>query len=954
MKPLRLHRHSSKPADDLVAPAHDRLTAAVQALDEAAARATGALRATLDAVAATTREKVEAAGVVLTAERANREQAAVDTYDRHRAALTHGMLALPPAATMSFSGPGWTDLLSCAPEAPPRVLRAGSLVTAVDQDFTEALLPNPALANVTLQGGETDRDRLVAVIESLLVRALATAPAGGLRVHVLDPHHNGTSLARFGVADTTQGGVFEPVAVTAADIRDTLDHLARRVATVSQRFLQGSHATLAEYNAAADVPEPHHLVVALDVPRYGATELDRLVTLARTGAACGVHVLALIDTDAPRRDHDSDIAALTDVAAGLVAAEGRLRLLGIDEPHGVVVEPPPASDLVHAVVRMAERRAQEGGQRALLLTDLLADVPRWAARPGATISAPIGRSGGLPYEFALDVKGNGGVHALVAGMTGMGKSTLLHAVICGLAHKYSPEDLNLYLVDGKDGVEFRAYAPQRSEPAVLPHARVIAVQSDIEMYLSVLDELDEERQRRSHVFAEHEVADIVELAQEHPDVRMPRIVAVLDEFHVLLTDPAHGSRASAMLNALAKQGRNAGIHLVLATQSLNNLGAWGPNRGLFEQIGLRIALKTKDSQSSVAVLGEGNEAAARLTRRGEALANATGDPAQNVPVQVGLVDKATRGQLKRELAAAASPGLPRPFVFDGSGLAPLCSAQPLLAAMGGELPAMVSGDTRLWLGAPVEVSDTVSGTLSDRRSANLVVLGTGRRDERDVYGVLAGASLSAAAQHRTARFLLLAPREDHPQYGAVTELAAALSALTTGAVEVVAVKDAVDRVTELSSQLGTADVRPSERTFIVVFGAARILEPHVFASLVESGADAGVHVFGAWPSRAELAAAILPKGALSSSPKLLPSFELRVMAQLATEEQSGLGIGRNMAPAPDRMLLWRRDEPNRLTTFIPFDAPGTPGWDAVLDAAQARRHHAGAQSSPDAALDEES
>ncbi|MGY1649826.1 FtsK/SpoIIIE domain-containing protein [Geodermatophilus sp. SYSU D01119] len=925
--------------DRRAAVAGEQLSAALQELKLTSQYALASLRSTATAVQAETRSRVQALEAAISSARAVKEREAVERNEFHRSRLCDGLLSLPAPATMSFTHPQWRTVSELAAAAPTPVLRIGDLI-AGGADLTEALLPNPALRNVTLQSGESDRDLLIGMIEGLLVRALTAPPPGGIRVHVLDPHHNGTSLARFGVADTTRGGVFEPVAVTGPDIRNRLEYLARRVATVSQRFLQGSHRTLTAYNASTDVPEPHHLVIALDVPRYGNGELSQLATLARTGAACGVHVLAVVDTDAPRRAHDPDISPLLAADGVTVDGAGRARLAGVRRDHVVRLEDAPHSDVVHAAVAAAEAQAQAGNQRALQLTDLLADVPRWGPRPGATISAPIGRSGGLPYEFALDVKGNGGVHALVAGMTGMGKSTLLHAVICALAHKYSPEHLNLYLVDGKDGVEFRAYAPQRSEPTALPHARVIAVKSDIEMYLSVLEELDEERQRRSQVFADHEVADIVELAQDHPDVRMPRIVAVLDEFHVLLDDKIYGPRAAAMLTALAKQGRNAGIHLLLATQSLNNLGAWGPNKGLFDQIGLRIALKTKDTQSSAAVLGEGNEAAARLTRRGEALANSTGDPAQNVPVQVALVDKLARAQLKRELASLAPASEP-PFVFDGSGLAALGSAGPLLAGLAGDLPRVVSGETRLWLGAPVEVSHTVAGTLSDHRGANLAIIGTGRRDERDLFGVLAGATLSAAAQHHGGRFVLLAPRVDHPHYAAVTALADALRSVASGgSVEVIDVPDAVTRLADLNAEVVQAQERVTARTFVVVFGAARILEPSVFATLVETGPDKGFHVFGAWASRAELASAVLPKGSMASSPKLLPSFELRVMAQLPADERSGLGVGTKATPEQDRMVLWRRDEPNRLTTFIPFDAPGTAGWDQVLAAVRSsgRRH----------------
>ena len=76
-------------------------------------------------------------------------------------------------------------------------------------------------------------------------------------------------------------------------------------------------------------------------------------------------------------------------------------------------------------------------------------------------------------------------HALIAGKTGSGKSTLLHALITNLALHLLPDEVELYLIDFKKGVEFKAYAQHR-----LPHARVVAIESEREFGLSVLQRLD--------------------------------------------------------------------------------------------------------------------------------------------------------------------------------------------------------------------------------------------------------------------------------------------------------------------------------------------------------------------------------------------------------------------------------------------------------------------------------
>jgi len=76
---------------------------------------------------------------------------------------------------------------------------------------------------------------------------------------------------------------------------------------------------------------------------------------------------------------------------------------------------------------------------------------------------------------------------LLAGRTGSGKSTLLHAIATNAALRYSPAELELYLVDFKKGVEFKNYATRD-----LPQAQVVGVESEREFGLSVLERLDRE------------------------------------------------------------------------------------------------------------------------------------------------------------------------------------------------------------------------------------------------------------------------------------------------------------------------------------------------------------------------------------------------------------------------------------------------------------------------------
>src|SRR6202007_2139896 len=112
-------------------------------------------------------------------------------------------------------------------------------------------------------------------------------------------------------------------------------------------------------------------------------------------------------------------------------------------------------------------------------------------------------------------------HALIAGKTGSGKSTLLHALVTNTAMWYSPDEVEFYLVDFKKGVEFKTYATND-----LPHARAIAVESDREFGLSVLQRLDAELARRGDLYRKAGTQDLAGYRKSPGAGPMPRMLLV--------------------------------------------------------------------------------------------------------------------------------------------------------------------------------------------------------------------------------------------------------------------------------------------------------------------------------------------------------------------------------------------------------------------------------------------
>lgn len=132
-----------------------------------------------------------------------------------------------------------------------------------------------------------------------------------------------------------------------------------------------------------------------------------------------------------------------------------------------------------------------------------------------------------------------------------------------VCNRYSPDEVELYLVDFKKGVEFKDYAD-----VFLPHAKVIVVESEREFGISVLRAIDKEMTVRSELFKHARVENIGDFRRTKPDARMPRGVLIVDEFQEFFTrEDKIKTEALLLFDRIVRQGRSFGIHVMLGTQS---------------------------------------------------------------------------------------------------------------------------------------------------------------------------------------------------------------------------------------------------------------------------------------------------------------------------------------------------------------------------------------------------
>ncbi|GHS56242.1 hypothetical protein VN1171_11790 [Helicobacter pylori] len=191
--------------------------------------------------------------------------------------------------------------------------------------------------------------------------------------------------------------------------------------------------------------------------------------------------------------------------------------------------------------------------------------------------------------------GNEQNHTLICDHSGSGKSNFLHVLIQNLAFYYAPDEVQLFLLDYKEGVEFNAYVADTT----LEHARLVSVASSVSYGITFLKWLYDEMEKRAELFKQFKVKDLNDYRKHE---KMPRLIVVVDEFQVLFSDSTikEKERVERYLNTILKKGRSYGVHLILTTQTMRGADI---NKSLMTQIANRIALPM-DAEDSESVLSD--------------------------------------------------------------------------------------------------------------------------------------------------------------------------------------------------------------------------------------------------------------------------------------------------------------------------------------------------------------
>ncbi|MEO7840777.1 MAG: FtsK/SpoIIIE domain-containing protein, partial [Anaerolineales bacterium] len=653
----------------------------------------------------------------------------------------------------------------------------------------------------------------------------------------------------------------------------------------------------------------------------------RLLSIALNGPRTGVYVILTIDAELPL-PYGFNLEDLLTTGSVFESNEGGEFTWKVAELEKLELrlDKPPATEKFNKIISPIPNLLSDDRVEVPFEKICPPDLEWWQGDASSKFRVPLGRRGAREKQF-LEFGTNTAHHGLLTGKTGAGKSNLLHVIIINSALIYSPEELVLYLIDFKEGVEFKDYADYK-----LPHARVVGIESEREFGLSVLREIEQEINRRGVLFKQANAAHDLHEYRSNTGNKLPRIFLIIDEFQRLFSEEdVLASQSSHILAHIIQQGRVFGINVLLASQTLAD--AYAVGRSTYDQMSVRIALQSTEADSRQ-ILGDNNSAARLLNRPGEAIYNAqNGLEAGNNIFQVAWLphkkpqDKREHYLEKIKILAEKSHINP-PFqqvVFEGDKPSQISKNKELWTTLQTKQKPIVQSAFKVYLGESTEINPPhTEAYIRPQGRSNMMIIG---QNERSAFSLISTAwlSLSAYSIAKPLEFYVVDfSRADDTWATMLPRLQKILPNTAT----VVRQRDFEKMITQvdkiLSQRMENNDLA-ERRIFFILAGLHRARELRAtdeygsFSETAQSlgkicreGPDLGVHVIGWCDTFGNLTRL--------ADRKTIAEFDIRVAMQMSEDDSNQfIESPRAKSLGSNRAYLYDMDKIGRLEKFRPYE-----------------------------------
>jgi hypothetical protein len=805
-------------------------------------------------------------------------------------------------------------------------------------------LSYPASGSLMFETHSAITPPIAASLNHVILSLLATTPPGKLSFTIIDPvglGQNFSGLMHLG--DYEETVINRRIWTQRDHIEERLAELNEHIEKVIQMYLRNEYTTITEYNQeAGSVAEKYHFLVIADFPHsFSETAAKRLQSITTTGARCGVYTLMHRDL----RQALPDGVEVEDLHKSSCVIQQTAQQLHLGKAQGTAtlqLDPSIPDALAVELVHQIGKASIDSNRVQVPFSQVAPPTQeRWTHDTTQELKVAIGRTGATKLQYLAIGKGTK-QHALFAGKTGSGKSTLFHVIITNLALWTSPDEVEFYLIDFKKGVEFKCYATHK-----LPHARVIAIESDREFGLSVLRRVDEELKRRGEIFRKMGVQDIPGYKRNGGAEPMPRVLLLIDEFQEFFTQDDSVSQSAALLfDRIVRQGRAFGIHVILGSQTLG--GSYTMPRTTLGQMVIRVALQCNEADAYL-IMDENNPAPRLLTRPGEGIYNdAAGALEGNSPFQVVWLGDEERDQHLREIHTLAQKHSKSrsPIIFEGNMPAELADNDELTHTLQ-HPPSSAPDSVKVWLGAANSIKGPTAATFQKQSGHHLLIIG---QKEDAIFTQLCLAMIALAAQHPLDK-LKLVLLHSCAEGSNESQQFDRIAAMIPHGVKICRGGDLPQLFNELHEDLKARQSEDSDtqaaRLFLLIHGMQKFKKLRqeddfsfsmddsgtkpsaIFTDLITEGAALGMHLIASADSFNNIGRTI--------SRKTLSEIEMRVLYQMSANDSASLIDSTQAADLGMYRAIYHNEQEGNSETFRPYGT-AEPEWLETAALALAKLH----------------
>lgn len=569
------------------------------------------------------------------------------------------------------------------------------------------------------------------------MRLFMMLPPGKLNFTFIDPVTLGESFAMFtrlvDVDDRTSEVINGKIWSAPSDIEQKLKIMTDHISNVTQRCLQGKYDNIHEYNRVAEQnAEAYQVLMLMDFPA-GLTDqsLKLLEQIVTSGPKCGVFTVIYRNESQYKKISERSYPLITNIETSFQVFNFNDNCTQIAYSGEKVKDKAllwsnlqlPSNNQMNQIIATLKKGIKNADKVVIGIDKVSNAETTETTKDGIRI--PIGIHGANEVQY-LTLGVGGSHHALIAGVAGSGKSSLLHTIILRALTQYSPDELSIYLVDFKRGVEFKIYADFE-----LPSFKVVAIESEREFGYNILLALEREQKIRADLFKKSHVDKIEEYRALGK--KMPRVLVIMDEFHELFSNAndEFAKKSATIMERIVRQGRAFGVHLILASQSYSNIT--GIDRAVFDQMAVRIVLKCSKADANL-LLDNGSTEIDQISidDPGRAVYNSeAGNKEYNSHFRVAYIEPERHRGMLQEISDKTISYAKQPTRILLSNIED--NKYSIFNQFQNYEPNRCPVPGRLYIGEPLSVTNNMNMDLTRNDNSNLLMLGNDTEKARSMF-----------------------------------------------------------------------------------------------------------------------------------------------------------------------------------------------------------------------------